>query len=153
MVPPSPTVTNFTEYDQRFMSELKGLVGNAKVVAYVGRLSHEKGIDLLIESFRILKDKTKGNIKFVVAGDGALRDSITKEARNDSDVLFLEWLSRDKLKCMYLLADIVVIPSILPEAYPHVALEALSFGKKVIGFRIGGLLEIAMHACWVLELT
>jgi len=143
IVPPSPTVTNSTVHDQRFMSKLKGLLGNANVVAYVGRLSREKGVELLLESYRILKGKIKGNIKFVVAGDGPLRDVVVREARNDSDVLFLDWLAKDKLKCVYLLADIVVIPSLFPEAYPHVALEALSFGKRVVGFRMGGLLEIA----------
>jgi len=143
IVPPSPTVTNLTEHDQGFMSKLESLLGNAIVVAYVGRLSREKGVELLLESYKILKNKEKRNIKLVLAGDGQLRDLIIREARNDPNLLFLDWLPKEKLKCVYLLADIVVIPSILPEAYPHVALEALSLGKRIIGFRMGGLLEIA----------
>lgn len=143
IVPPSPTVTNLTECDQKFLSNLENLLANSTVIAYVGRLSREKGVELLLESYKILKNQKKRNIKFVLAGDGQLRDLLKREAKNDPDVLFLDWLPKDKLKCVYLLADIVVVPSILPEAYPHVALEALSFGKRVIGFRMGGLLEIA----------
>jgi glycosyltransferase involved in cell wall biosynthesis len=143
MAPPSPTVDGSTEPDQKFMNELVEELGNAKVIAYIGRLSQPKGIELLLESFRVLKDKMKEGIKLVVAGDGPLRDLATREAERDSDVLYLGWLPKDKLKCVYLLSDIAVIPSIAPEAYPHVALEALSLGKRVIGFRMGGLREIA----------
>ena len=80
MAPPSPTVDSFTGHDQKFMNELMGLLRNAKVIAYVGRLSHGKGIELLLESYRISKGKTKGDIKFLVAGDGPLHDSITRKA-------------------------------------------------------------------------
>jgi glycosyltransferase involved in cell wall biosynthesis len=57
--------------------------------------------------------------------------------------MFLGWLQKERLVCVYRLTDIVVIPTILPEVYPHVALEALAFGKKVVGFEMGGLVEIA----------
>jgi glycosyltransferase involved in cell wall biosynthesis len=143
IVPPSPTVTALTDHDQEFMSNLESLLRNAIVIVYVGRLSREKGVELLLESYRILKNKVKCNTRLVLAGNGQLRDLVVREARNDPTVLFLDWLPKEKLKCVYLLADVVVIPSILPEAYPHVALEALSLGKRVIGFRMGGLLEIA----------
>ena len=143
IAPPSPTVFGSTNYDRRFMNQVRTTVGDAKVIAYVGRLSAEKGIRLLLESFRILKHRKNGAIRLIIAGDGTLHDLVMKEAENDLDIVFLGWLDKNALSCVYSVADIVVIPTIRPEAYPHVALEALSFGKKVIGFKMGGLVEIA----------
>lgn len=140
--PPHPTVNTLTPYDPAFKVTLKKLVNNSKVLVYVGRLSPEKGIRLLFQSYKLLKIKNEP-IKLIVAGDGPLRNFVIKENEKDSDILYLGWLSPEKLKCVYSLADIVLIPSTGPESYPHVALEALSFGKKVIGFEMGGLIEIA----------
>lgn len=142
-VPPSPTVDKFTRSDSVFEEKLRKQVGSSKVLVYAGRLSTEKGIKLLFQSYKILKRKMKKSIKLVIAGDGLLKDFVVKESLNDTDVLYLGWLERDKLRCIYPLADIVVVPSIHPEAYPHVALEALAFNKKTVGFKMGGLVEIS----------
>jgi len=143
IVPPSPTVVDSTDCDRNFLSRLRAMKGDAKIIAYVGRLSAEKGITLLLESFRILRRRADRAFKLVIAGDGIVHDLVCKEAKNDSAVVFLGWVEKDRLKCVYEIADIVVIPTIRPEAFPHVALEALAFNKKVVGFRMGGLLEIA----------
>lgn len=143
IAPPSPTVFDSTKCDDQFMNRLRTTVGDAKVIAYVGRLSAEKGIKLLLESFRSLKRRTNNAIKLVIAGDGALHDLVAKEAENDLEIVFLGWLDENELSCVYSVADIVAIPTLRPDVYPHVALEALSFGKEVIGFKMGGLVEIA----------
>lgn len=142
-VPPSPTVNKFTLYDSAFEEKLRKQVGGSKVLVYVGRLSKEKGVYLLFQSYKILKRKNEKPIKLVIAGDGQLRDFVLKESLKDADILYLGWLERGKLRCVYSLADVVVIPSIYPEAYPHVALEALAFNKKTIGFKMGALIQIS----------
>ena len=85
----------------------------------------------------------KKPVKLVIAGDGPLKNFVVKESLHDNDILYLGWLEIDKLRSAYSLADIVVIPSIHPEAYPHVALEALAFNKKTVGFKMGALVEIS----------
>lgn len=142
-VPPSPTVNEFTRYDSVFEEKLRKQVGSSKVIVYVGRLSIEKGVNLLFRSYKILKRKMKKPVKLVIAGDGPLKDIVVKESLRDTDILYLGWLGRDKLRSIYSLADIVVIPSIYPEAYPHVALEAMAFNQKIVGFRMGALIEIS----------
>jgi len=142
-VPASPTVDKFTRYDLAFEEKLRKQVGSSKVLVYVGRLSQEKGVNMLFQSYKILKGKNKKSIKLVIAGDGPLRDFVVGESSVDTDILYLGWLEKDKLRCVYSLADIVLIPSIYPEAYPHVALEALAFNKKIVGFQMGGLIDIS----------
>jgi glycosyltransferase involved in cell wall biosynthesis len=142
LAPPSATVDCSTDRDREFFDELNSVIGSSKVIAYVGRLSREKGVDILLDSFRILKENIK-SVKLVIAGDGMLSDLVREESARSASVMFLGWLQKERLVCVYRLTDIVVIPTILPEVYPHVALEALAFGKKVVGFEMGGLVEIA----------
>ena len=142
-VPPTPIVNLSTICDTIFAEELQEKIGESKVIVYVGRLSPEKGITLLVQSYKIIKEETKQKIKLVIAGDGPLKGFVQNESKIDADILYLGWLEKEKLKLVYILADIVAIPSIVAEAYPHVALEALSLKKKVVGFNQGGLVEIS----------
>jgi glycosyltransferase involved in cell wall biosynthesis len=46
------------------------------------------------------------------------------------------------LRGYYLLADLVIIPSICPDALPRVGLEALALGKPLIGSNCGGISDL-----------
>ena len=50
-----------------------------------------------------------------------------------------------EVRNVYLKSDIVVVPSIKPEPFGLVAIEAMSFGLPVIGTNMGGLKEIINH--------
>ncbi len=52
------------------------------------------------------------------------------------------WLPQEKLPGLYARSDICVVPSIWPEAFGIVALEAMACGKPVIVSRVGGLQNI-----------
>ena len=114
---------------------------NSIILLYVGRLSLEKGIMLLIESFNsIMHDKL--NLKLVIAGDGVLRENIITESKKNPKITFLGWLNKEELAELYDISQIVIVPSIVPEGHPRVVEEGIEFEKWIIGSNLGGVLEI-----------
>lgn len=104
---------------------------------YFGRLSREKGLDLLIEAIKLTGFSLK------IAGTGELESelkSLTEEGA--VDIEFLGQKSQSELKSIILKSKAVIIPSIWYENMPLSMLEALNLGKAVIAANIGGLPEI-----------
>lgn len=122
--------------------------GDLVTVAYVGRLTDEKGIDVLMEAWEaILKSKAlngSGRLRLVVAGDGPLQAGVRQWAlRPDSDAAFLGHV--EAVGPLYESADFVVIPS-RSEGQSLTALEAMSHGLPVIASSVGGLREVVVDS-------
>jgi len=111
---------------------------NNRYVLFVGRLSREKGIPTL------LKAAKKLDVPVKVVGDGPLRAEYELFVRNNSMsyVTFEGYKSGDDLQRLYQNAAFTVIPSECYENAPMTILEAYSYGKSVIGSRIGGIPEM-----------
>jgi glycosyltransferase involved in cell wall biosynthesis len=110
-------------------------------ILFVGRLSKEKGLQILLEAFERIV--CHANVKLIIAGDGPQRSDIEGFLeRYPNRILWLGWLEDIELSQVYQVADIVVIPSIVHEGHPLVAVEAIDYGKPIIGFGLGGLREI-----------
>lgn len=104
-------------------------------VGFVGRLSHEKGADTLIQAAKALP-----SIEFKIAGAYEHEPGLVQEAPNN--VTFLGQLDHEGLKHFYRNARLIVVPSRWYEGLPVVMLEAMLSAKPVIGSRIGGLPDI-----------
>lgn len=120
--------------------KFKTLDDGSVILLYVGRLSTEKGIMLLIESINIIPEEFK--IKLVIAGDGVLKKDIITESRKNPRIVFLGWLNKDELAEIYNVSHILIVPSIVPEGHPRVVEEAMAFKKWIIGSDLGGLQEV-----------
>jgi glycosyltransferase involved in cell wall biosynthesis len=112
-----------------------------KVIVAAGRLSYEKGIDVLIEAAGLLKDEELA-FDIQVFGDGPervrLQALIDRKALNDS--VHLAGFKAD-LRAVYAGADLLVIPS-RSEAFPLVLLEAWAQGTPVVATPVGRLPEL-----------
>ena len=97
-------------------------------VLFAGRLSREKGIDILIDTARRLPE-----IDFVVAGTGDIKLPFFPNLRH------LGHQSSQELKVLYQNASIVFFPSIWEEVCPMVVLEAMSHGLPVVASLVGGV--------------
>lgn len=108
-------------------------------VAYVGRLSEEKGLRVLLSAAEMTPD-----IKYVIVGAGPeetmLKTIITKD--HLSNVQLVGFKQGDELKSILAGARLLVAPSIWYENYPLSILEAKAAGKVVIGSMIGGIPEL-----------
>jgi glycosyltransferase involved in cell wall biosynthesis len=100
------------------------LVNNRKFIFSAGRLSFEKGFDILIDAFSGLKIK---NIDLLIAGEGqefdALKEKII-ELKLDDKVKLIGLKSN--LQDYYSQAELFVLPS-RNEGYPNALIEAMSF--------------------------
>jgi glycosyltransferase involved in cell wall biosynthesis len=104
-------------------------------VLYVGKLSDEKGVPLLLEAVRTL------DVRVLVVGFGPARAAL--EERADERVLFTGPLEHRHLMHLWPLADVAVTPSVFPEAFGMVAAEAAACGCPPLVARHSGLAEIA----------
>lgn len=104
---------------------------------YYGRLSHEKGIEDLIEAF-----SADGMPNLIVAGTGPLEEELKSRAAGAGNIEFAGFRSGESLWELVRGCSYVVVPSRWYENNPMTIVEAYSLGKPVIGAAIGGIPEI-----------
>lgn len=112
------------------------------LIAAAGRMSSDKGFDVLIKAVHQLK-LNGVTVYCAIFGAGKVLDSLrslSTELQVDSHVRLPGF--RDDVRDLWCTADIAVIPSVWPEPFGYVALEALSAGCAVIASRVGGLAEV-----------
>jgi len=113
------------------------------IIGYIGRLGEEKGVLNFVEAIpEILKEK--GDIKFLIGGDGQLRDKIEKyiRAENLSDkVKLVGWIPHDKLPDYLNELKLFVLPS-YTEGLPNIMLEAMACGTPVLATPVGAIPDI-----------
>jgi glycosyltransferase involved in cell wall biosynthesis len=99
---------------------------NVKTIAYIGRLSKEKNVNLIVESAQSFPNKY-----FLIIGDGPEREALEKKAEtlNAKNVKFLG--RRDDIPKLHQKIDLVVYPW-KNEPFGLVALEAMASGIPVI---------------------
>lgn len=117
-----------------------------KIVAFVGRLVHEKGVHVLIGAVpKVLE--TMPNVNFVIVGEGGMKEYLMKEAWDfgaADHVFFTGFVSKETLISIYKASDAAVFPS-LYEPFGITVLEAMAAKTPVIVTDTGGLAEIVQH--------
>jgi glycosyltransferase involved in cell wall biosynthesis len=101
---------------------------------YVGRLSTEKGIAVLHRAWDGL------GVPLRVVGDGPMRNLI-EQAANPS-IVSLGWRTPAEVASEMATAGFLVLPSVWPENFPMVIVEAFCQGLPVIASRLPALQEI-----------
>ncbi len=121
---------------------------NTHYVGFVGNLIPIKRADKLPEIFdKIAKELP--NTRFLIVGDGALRDKILKEMKG-LDVVFAGRVPQVEVAKYMNAMDVMVLPS-RNEGWPCVVLEAQACGTCVIGSSNGGIPEAIGFPEYVIE--
>ncbi len=117
---------------------------DAGYVAYIGRLSEEKGVMHMCDLA-----KRNPKIPYVLVGTGPCENAI-KERVAKEDITNLELVgfqTGNVLKKYIQDARIIVLPSLWYENYPLSILEAKAMGKIILGSSIGGIPELLPKEC------
>ena len=110
------------------------------VVSFAGKLTHFKGVDVLLKAAKIYNESIEGNVLTLIAGNGELYEELNKMKmmlKLDS-VKFLGHVNQGQLVDLYNIADVSTVPS-RTEPFGLVAIEALACGTPVVGTNQGGL--------------
>ena len=105
-----------------------GVTASSRVLLYVGRLSPEKEVDVLIQSYANLR-QLDPELKLVVVGDGPDRERL-QQLGQDSQVIFMGALTGAALSQAYASADAFVFASQV-ETFGNVVLEGMASALPV----------------------
>lgn len=113
------------------------------MVLFAGKLEPNKGAGLLPAIFRELRELGTPPFTLLVAGDGALRASLTRElAELGIKARFLDWASHDELLRLMARCDLLLFPSAWGEPLSRVLLEASSLAAPILAMPTGGTPDI-----------
>jgi glycosyltransferase involved in cell wall biosynthesis/predicted metal-dependent phosphoesterase TrpH len=110
-------------------------------ILYSGRITQEKGIELLAEAFALARAQ-EPRLHLLLAGGGPEQERLS--ARLGEHASFLGWLGGDELARAYANADIFLFPS-ATDTFGQVILEAQASGLAVIALARGGPLSLIEH--------
>lgn len=121
------------------------------VMLYVGRLSPEKEIQVLIESYLSMHNQTNKKNKLVIVGDGPDRSRLEKMAKH-SDVVFTGSLKGAQLAEVFASADVFVFASQV-ETFGNVILEAMASALPVVAYQYAAAkLHLDNETSWLCPL-
>ncbi len=134
------------EYDQE-ISEQYGLDGNM-VFGFIGSFYYYEGLDILLDSYRMLIDKY-ADVKLLLVGDGPAVNFLHKKAERmklNSGLVFTGKIPHQIISRYYSVIDVFVYPRkkmrLTDLVTPLKPLEAMSMGKIVAGSDVGGIKEL-----------
>ena len=108
-----------------------------KQVIFAGRLSHEKGIDLLIE----IAEKLPNEIDLIILGSGKEEKKIQDLVKTQKNIHFLGYKNKEKTISLIRGSDVLIQPS-LNEGISSTIIEAMACKIPVIATNVGGNKEL-----------
>jgi glycosyltransferase involved in cell wall biosynthesis/predicted metal-dependent phosphoesterase TrpH len=105
---------------------------------YAGRITREKGADLLADAFLLARER-EPRLHLVLAGGGPEQEHV--RGRLGEHASFLGWLEGDALARVYASADMFVFPS-ATDTFGQVILEAQASGVPTVALARGGPLSL-----------
>ena len=115
---------------------------------FAGRMEKLKGGALLLDALPLLHERLHRDLHVTFAGDGRERQAWAIQAQKlpaGIQVSFTGWLSRPELAEHYAGSHLLVIPSLWPEPFGLVGLEAGLQGTPAVAFPVGGIPEWLQH--------
>ena len=137
-------IGRFTKTDSQEKIRLKhklGFYSHEKIILFCGRIDPDKGINFLVDAFT-KACKIKDDLRLVLIGQGYIQDILDKCKQFYGRITFTGFLSPDKIKEFYQIADIGVVPSIY-EPCSYSRLEMIASGIPLILTRIEGFSDMS----------
>lgn len=110
--------------------------GVASGYLYIGRLSEEKGISVLLEAFSL------NGLKLTIAGAGPLEAKVKDYCRKYDNMRFAGILEKRQVQELLAASTALVFPSLWYETFGMVIIEAFAAGTPVIASDLGQMKEL-----------
>jgi glycosyltransferase involved in cell wall biosynthesis len=109
-------------------------------ILFIGRLTKLKGGDCLIQAIPTASEKLGRAIHLTIAGDGPERKKLQDLAhRFGVAAKFLGWVRTHQKMDLMREADLLAVPSLWPEPFGLVGIEAGSYGVPAVAYNVGGI--------------
>lgn len=112
----------------------------AQEILYVGQVIRGKGLDYLIRSLSRMRQE----VRLTVCGTGSFLPAckaLAQELGLSDRISFEGFVAPERLPDYYARSLCVAVPSVWPEPFGMVGLEAMRYGRSVVGFDVGGIGE------------
>lgn len=143
----------FKPYGDEATRQLEGVIQiepGKKYLLYVGRLTPVKGVHVLIEAFSEIH-RNMPDVRLIITGSsffgGAAKTAYEQQLVNLAEpvndaIVFTGYLPHEKLKYLYSIVDMIVLPSVWQDPCPLVVLEAMASGACLVSSAVGGIPEV-----------
>ncbi len=118
---------------------------NKSFILALSRLRRFKGLDVLLDAMKLLKDQNITVPLLVIAGDGPERVALAQQLADNGladCVSFVGEVLKHRKAWLFSNCQFLVHPSRGDEGFPHSALEAMSYAKPVLATATEGLSEM-----------
>jgi len=112
--------------------------GRGGYAIFAARLSPEKGLETLINAWKLLEHP----IPLKIAGDGPLADVARDAARTNPNIEWLGFVPLNRLMPLIGEASVMIVPSTWYETFGRTIIEAYATGTPVIATRMGAMAEL-----------
>jgi glycosyltransferase involved in cell wall biosynthesis len=126
-------------------SELSNI--ETRTLLFAGRLSKEKGIDLLLEAF-VKSQISQGGWQLHLAGSGPLSEKVLEYQKRNSGIVFHGQVNQEQIDELIQNCCLVLVPSVAYEGFPNMISKAAAHGRPVLLSEVGPLTELKSFS-WV----
>ena len=153
----SKCIVLYNGIKDRFHNENAVIKSDKFSVVFHGRVSKDKGTDILVESIALINNP---NIELKIIGgswyDAKIKDDYMNTLKSiinksDIDVRFTGYIAYENIPRELSTADLIVLPSIWEDPFPLVVLEAMAAGKLIITTNSGGIIEAVGDTAIVID--
>lgn len=140
-----PNSNKFLSYK---VSQVQKKISNR--IIYAGRLTHGKGVGLLIDAIPLILKKNP-NLKFYFFGHGLLckeLELLKSSVQGFKKIFVYDYISHKKLLYKIVRSLLVVMPSKWPEPFGRIAIESISCGTPVVVTKNSGVAEVIKNKRW-----
>ena len=130
-------------------------------VTYVGRISAQKGLGMFIYAIKhyvdhylsihpnnVMFDSNRMAVRFEIVGTGKVLQkakTLVESLGLSNIVFFFGFIPNDEIPCLLLNSSIFVFPSLFPESFGMVNIEAMFMKLPIVAFGVGGTPDFLIH--------
>lgn len=117
---------------------LRSTFSDRNLILYAGQIIRGKGVDVLLESLALLKQR----FECVILGDGNHRahcEALARRLGLADRVTFAGFVPQEELKRYYRECSVVALSSVWPEPIATIGLEVMRYALPVVAFDAGGI--------------